>query len=332
MILKNIFFLTFSAISSFHITTAHDHICDFNDEIPLTFQSKQNSNNTKTCKLEPAVMDRVIIKCGSDKLKYKLDPPNCLQEVYETNTLVNKKKIHDVLEGASSIMIRKNPEDFNDVSLRIPPNIFENKHIFCSCINEKTIRIRKNNEESNKLISNTGIVEIVIPTLKEKMLGCDFSNEASSLFTKGYDHSLDLSKEENKITCKIPLKGNTLIGFKCPKNSHIKPEDCFVSGYNTKGELENLQNTFGFTELIMDHYNNTFYSRLPNEINKEASFFCLCLLEEKKFVAYFYSGSESKQNENIVLPTLSVKKSSSNFVNMSLLILFLYFVSFSFIL
>ncbi|CRG93706.1 6-cysteine protein, putative [Plasmodium gallinaceum] len=331
MILKKLFFLALSVICSFHITSAYDHVCDFNEDRPLTFPKNQKDNLSKTCKLQPSLMDKVIIKCGSNSLKYKLNPPNCLQEVYDSNTLVNKKKIHEILEGVSSIMIRNNPEvDVNDVSLRIPPNIFADKKIFCTCEHEKTIRVRRNQVESSKVIKYTGIIEIVIPTLKEKIPGCDFTKETSSLFTNGYDHTVDINDDDdNKITCKIPLKKNMLVGFKCPKDSNIKPEDCFINGYNTNGKIQNLQQTFGFTELVMDHYNNVFYAKFPDNLKKEASFFCFCSYNEKKFVTYFFFGNVN--NQNITIPELPDKNLKSNIsysVKIAASIFFMYFVSF----
>ncbi|SBS85464.1 6-cysteine protein, putative [Plasmodium ovale] len=272
------------------VVKGYHHTCDFNEDISLLFGDSQTKSDEKTCILTPDVLHKVTIKCGSKDLKYNLNPPNCFEEVYDTSTMNNRKKITEYIDGVSTIMKRHNDEeDMSDVSFRVPPNIIPKQEIYCICEHNDIIKVKRNGEHIyTKEISNKGIVKIVLPTVINKIDGCDFTKNNSNVFTKGYDIDFFKNVENiDDVICKVQAQENKLIGFKCPLDFIVEPEECFINGYNLNGKIQNIQNVITLSELIIDHYNNVFYSRVPERIHENFYFFCVCSKNDKRLIAHF---------------------------------------------
>ncbi|CAA9989198.1 6-cysteine protein [Plasmodium knowlesi strain H] len=276
---------------------AFTHTCDFNDELVLDFDDQQMTNRERICSLKPDVFDKVVIKCGSEKNKYELLPNNCFEQVYTSKSIKNTQNLVQYLHGVAAIVKRKqnkynsrDKRNYDDVSFRVAPNMdSEKKAIYCICQNKAKIRVKKKSGLIyDKDIFNTGIVEVVIPTLPQRIDGCDFTQNTSTLFTKGYDVNFYKNIEnEDDVICKVRATEGKFIGFKCPSNYSIKPEECFLQGFNLSGKKEQLQSKVNLTDLVMDHYNKVFYARVPERIYQSMNFFCTCVLEEKRLVAHF---------------------------------------------
>ncbi|KJP86970.1 hypothetical protein AK88_03369 [Plasmodium fragile] len=273
------------------------YTCDFNDEFSLEFGSQQKINKEKTCTLKPDVLDKVVIKCGSENKKYELLPHNCFEQVYTSKAMRNPQPLVKYLNGAAAIMKRKQlqnnsggKKNYEDVSFRVPPNMdYEQKAVYCICENKARIKIqKKSGYVYDKDIVNKGIVEIIIPTLPDRIDGCDFTENTSALFTKGYDVNFYKRLEDkDDVICKIRAREGKFIGFKCPSNYNIEPEECFLQGFNLNGKKEKLQTKVNLTELVLDHYNKIFYARVPQRIYQGMHFFCACVLNDKRLVAHF---------------------------------------------
>nr|AHF49841.1 Pv12 [Plasmodium vivax] len=288
------------------------HTCDFNDELSLEFDKQQMTNGEQICTLKPDVLDKVVIKCGAERKNYELLPNNCFEQVFTSKSIEDAKNAHNAhnvhnvqnaqqlveyLHGAAAIVKRKQNEtnadekkSYDDVSFRVPPNLEkEQKALYCVCQNKAKIRVRKRSkEEYDKEIFNLGIIEVLIPSLPKKIDGCDFTKNTSPLFTKGYDANFYKTIEnKDDVICKVKATEGKLIGFKCPANYAIEPEECFLQGFNLSGKKEQLRTKIELTDLVMDHYNKIFYARVPQRIYQNMHFFCACVLEEKRLVAHF---------------------------------------------
>ncbi|ANQ08885.1 Membrane protein [Plasmodium coatneyi] len=277
------------------------HTCDFNDELTLEFDDQQMANRERICTLKPDVLDKVVIKCGSEKNKYELLPNNCFEQVYTSKSMRNAQHLVQYLHGAAAIVKRKQNQynnsrerrNYDDVFFRVPPNMDnERKAVYCLCQNKAKIRVRKKSGHIyDKDIFNTGIVEVVIPTLPQRIIGCDFTENTSPLFTKGYDvnfyKKVENNENEDDVICRVRATEGKFIGFKCPANYSIEPEECFLQGFNLSGKKEPLQTKVNLKELVMDHYNKVFYARVPDRIYQNMHFFCACVLEQKRLVAHF---------------------------------------------
>ncbi|SOV74667.1 6-cysteine protein [Plasmodium sp. gorilla clade G3] len=278
--------------------------CDFNNVHKLDFHDHQKTNVTRICSLNPKVLDKVTIKCGSDKLNYNLYPVNCFEEVYTSINKVHLKKLTEYVTGSSMIMKSSlTTNKYKEVSFRVPPNTMPEKPIYCFCENRKKINNigSSGKSQGTQEIVNRGVAEIVIPSLTEKIKGCDFTTKESAIFTKGYNINDTIYSRNTKqdIICTINAHANDLIGFKCPSNYSIEPHDCFVSAFNLKGENENLENKLKFADLIMDHYNNTFYSRLSSLISDNVVFFCTCSKENEKKLVFIVEAGISSSTTNL---------------------------------
>ncbi|EUD68446.1 hypothetical protein C922_00842 [Plasmodium inui San Antonio 1] len=275
------------------------HTCDFNHEISLEFGKGQTANKEKICSLKPDVLDKVVIKCGSETQNYELLPDNCFENVYTSKSInANGQQLVKYVHGAAAIMKRKQKKynsterkNYDDVSFRVPPNLGnEEKVVYCFCQNKAKIRVRnkKGGEEYDKEIFNIGIVEVIIPPLPKKIDGCDFTENTSPLFTKGYKSDANQTTEnKDDVICRIRAREGKFIGFKCPSNFAIEPEECFIQGFNLTGKREQLQSKLPLTDLVLDHYNKVFYARAPETIRENMHFFCACVLEGKRLVADF---------------------------------------------
>ncbi|SOV12526.1 6-cysteine protein [Plasmodium sp. gorilla clade G2] len=276
--------------------------CDFNNMHKLDFHANQQTSVTKICTLNPKELDKVTIICGSDSLDYNLYPENCFEEVYISTSKTHKEKLIEYVKGSSMIMKKSlKPNKYNEVSFRVPPNTMPEKAIYCFCENKKIINTNgsyNGSSQHNKEIINRGIAQIVIPSITEKIKGCDFTTKESSIFTKGYDmNDINNSKyKDQDLVCTINASAHELIGFKCPSTYSVEPHDCFVSAYNLSGKNENLESKLKLTQLIMDHYNNTFYSRLPGLIPDNMKFFCVCSKENEKKLVFNVEVSISSSN------------------------------------
>ncbi|SPJ09300.1 6-cysteine protein [Plasmodium sp. DRC-Itaito] len=279
--------------------------CDFNNVYKLEFHPNQQSSVAKLCTLNPNILEKVTVKCGSDKLNYNLYPANCFEEVYTSRNMIFLKKLTEYVTGSSIFTKRSlTPNKFNEVSFRVPPNIMPEKTVYCFCENRKTITINgsSGSPQSTKDIVNRGIAEVIIPSLTEKIKGCDFTTNESAIFSNGYninDTSNKTGNNEQDIICTIKAHANELIGFKCPSNYSVEPHDCFVSALNLSGKNENLENKLKLTDLVMDHYNNTFYSRLPSFIPDNLKFFCVCSKDNEKKLVFTVEASISAGNTNL---------------------------------
>lgn len=313
--------------------------CDFNDVYKLEFHPNQQTSVTKLCNLTPNVLEKVTIKCGSDKLNYNLYPPTCFEEVYASRNMMHLKKIKEFVIGSSMFMRRSlTPNKINEVSFRIPPNMMPEKPIYCFCENKKTITINgsNGNPSSKKDIINRGIVEIIIPSLNEKVKGCDFTTSESTIFSKGYSINEISNKSSNNqqdIICTVKAHANDLIGFKCPSNYSVEPHDCFVSAFNLSGKNENLENKLKLTNIIMDHYNNTFYSRLPSLISDNWKFFCVCSKDNEKKLVFTVEASISSSNTKLASRDNTYQDyiSNSSFLTLSSYCAFITFIITSFL-
>ncbi|GAW81896.1 6-cysteine protein [Plasmodium gonderi] len=300
-----------------NLVNGFTHICDFNDDFSLEFGDTQVKGKEKVCTLKPGLLDKVVIRCGSDNLNYKLYPPKCFEQVYTSKTMENPETLtkwaYGVSEkkdrpeeitkwvyGVSTVMKRKYHEDnsdpkkknFDDVSFRVPPNTEnDEKAVYCFCENKIKIKVQKTNEEIyEKEIFNIGIAEIILPNHSRKIDGCDFTQNNSPIFTKGYDtdfYNKKNNENKNDVICKIRVRENQFIGFKCPKDYNIEPEECFLKGFNLEGQVENFQHTLQLGELIMDHYNKIFYARVPERIYQNTQLFCSCIKDDQRLTAHF---------------------------------------------
>ncbi|GAB67423.1 membrane protein pf12 precursor [Plasmodium cynomolgi strain B] len=255
------------------------------------------TNKEKICTLKPDVLDKVIIKCGSEKKKYELLPNNCFEQVYTSKSIKNAQNLVQYLPGAAAIVKRnqkkqnsEGKKNYDDVFFRVPPNMdSEEKAIYCLCQNKAKIKVRKvSGEIYDKEIFNIGIAEVLIPSLPKKIDGCDFTQNDSTLFTKGYDANFYKTVEnKDDVICRIRATEGQFIGFKCPADYDIEPEECFLQGFNLNGKKEQLRNKLNLTDLVLDHYNKIFYARVPQNIYQSMNFFCACVLKEKRLVAHF---------------------------------------------
>ncbi|KYO01823.1 6-cysteine protein [Plasmodium gaboni] len=292
--------------------------CDFNNIYKLDFHRNQQTNVTKICTLNPKQLDKVTIICGSDSLDYNLYPENCFEEVYIYMIKTHKEKLTEYIKGSSMIMRKSlRPNKYNEVSFRVPPNTMTRKTIYCFCENKKIINTNSSlngSSQHNKEITNTGIAQIVIPSITEKIKGCDFTTKESSIFTKGYDiNDINNSKYKNQdLVCTINANADELIGFKCPNTYSVEPHDCFVSAYNFSGENENLESKLKLTQLIMDHNNNTFYSRLPRSIPDNMKFFCVCSKENEKKLVFNVEVNKSPSNSHLSYREVKKRDNQSN--------------------
>nr|BAL44609.1 transmission-blocking target antigen P230 [Plasmodium vivax] len=220
-----------------------------------------------------------------------------------------EEEIERVLPGAAntSMIVLKKKDPFTSyAAVIIPPSVSRNTFFKVQCNNDEY-------KEGAKNGGYKGVIHLDISRSEKKTIGCDFTAETSSIFTKGVLLPSGQSKE-----CEVEATKNDIFGVRCSNESTFDPTNCFHEIYDKAGGKKKIKELIPDVKVftLPNSKTKVAYGKIPLDYVNKINFSCSCTKadDSTKGTIKVIVNKEEASLEDMKL-TDAVKHGQVNFCN-----------------